>query len=96
MLVFSKRMTEPDLKLRLKALIIEALDLEGMSPGDIPDDEPLMTSGLGLDSIDALELVVRLEKEFGFKIKNSEEARQALANINSLAGFIESKTAAAN
>ncbi len=86
-------MREPDLKLRLKVLLIEALDLEDISPEEIPDGEPLMASGLGLDSIDALELVVRLEKEFGFKIKNSEEARQALVNIDSLAAFIESKMA---
>lgn len=86
-------MTDDAFKTQLKALIVEALNLEDIQPEDIADDMPLMASGLGLDSIDALELVVRLEKEYGLKIKNSEEARQALTDINSLAAFLESKRA---
>lgn len=77
-----------DLKTRLKALIIEALNLEDTEPQDLANDEPLMDSGLGLDSIDALELVVRVEKEFAIKIKNSEEARDALQSVDTLANFI--------
>ncbi|WP_309401001.1 phosphopantetheine-binding protein [Cerasicoccus maritimus] len=83
-----------ELKERLKNLIIDALQLEDVTPADLDDQEPLMDSGLGLDSIDALELVVRVEKEFGIKIKNSEEAREALGSINTLATFIESRQAA--
>ncbi|GHB90727.1 phosphopantetheine-binding protein [Cerasicoccus arenae] len=79
------------LKHRLKDLIIEALNLEDVAPEDLADDEALMDSGLGLDSIDALELVVRVEKEFSIKIKNSEEAREALGSINTLATFIQSR-----
>ncbi|WP_269537568.1 phosphopantetheine-binding protein [Cerasicoccus fimbriatus] len=80
-----------DLTDRLKTLIVDALQLDDVEPQELDNDEPLMDNGLGLDSIDALELVVRVEKEFGIKIKNSEEAREALASINSLAAFIQSR-----
>lgn len=73
---------------RLKQLIVETLRLEDIAPGDIPDDEPLIGGGLSLDSIDALELVVRLEKEFGIKIASSEEARHALASVAALAAYV--------
>lgn len=80
-----------DLTDRLKTLIVDALQLDDVEPQELDNDEPLMDNGLGLDSIDALELVVRVEKEFGIKIKNSEEAREALASINSLAAFIQAR-----
>jgi acyl carrier protein len=83
-----------DFKERLKTLIIEALCLEDVTPDDLADDTPLMDSGLGLDSVDALELVVSIEKEFSIKIKNSEEARGALRSIDSLAAFIRARQAA--
>jgi acyl carrier protein len=74
---------------RLKSLIVQTLKLDDVRPEDIPDDEPLIGSQrFGLDSIDALELVVKLEKEFGVKISSSEESRKALANVQSLAEFI--------
>ncbi len=73
---------------RLKSLIVDALKLEDITPQEIPDEEPLIGSGLNLDSIDALELVVRLEKEFGIKISNSEESRSALASVARLAEFV--------
>ena len=74
---------------RLKALIIETLKLDDLRPEDIPDDEPLFGSPrFGLDSIDALELVVRLEKDFGVKIASSEESRRALSSVAGLAAFI--------
>lgn len=80
-------MTDP-LLTQLKTLVVETLRLEDVTPADIPDDEPLIGGGLSLDSIDALELVVRLEKEFGLKIASSEESRVALASISSLAAYI--------
>lgn len=74
---------------RLKVLIIETLKLDDVRPEDIPDDEPLFGSPrFGLDSIDALELVLKLEKEFGIKIGSSEESRRALATVAGLAAFI--------
>jgi acyl carrier protein len=80
----------PDpLVVRLKTLIVQTLKLDDVRPDDIPDDEPLIGSQrFGLDSIDALELVVKLEKEFGVKISSSEESRKALASVQSLAEFI--------
>lgn len=82
----------PDaLKTHLKELIVRTLKLEGVTASDLADDEPLIGSGLNLDSIDALELVVTLEKEFGIKIASSEESRQALASIGHLAEFIRSR-----
>jgi acyl carrier protein len=84
-------MADP-LKQRLKVLIVRTLKLDGVMPADLPDDAPLFGAGLELDSIDALELVVALEKDFGIKIATSEESRSALATINRLADFIRAKT----
>lgn len=83
-------MTDP-LLAKLKILVVETLRLEDVAPADIPDDEPLIGGGLSLDSIDALELVVRLEKEFGIKIASSEESRTALASMSSLAAYIRER-----
>jgi acyl carrier protein len=79
------------LRSRLKILIVETLKLDDVKPEDIKDDEPLIGSGLSLDSIDALELVVSLEKEFGIKISSSEESRAALASVAQLADFIRAR-----
>ena len=80
------------LSLRLKNLIITTLKLDDIRPEDIPDDEPLIGSPrFGLDSIDALELVLALEKEFGVKIGSSEESRQALATVNTLAAYLRAR-----
>ena len=88
-------MSDP-LVLRLKQLIIATLKLEGVGPDDIPGDESLIGSPrLGLDSLDALELVLAVEKEFGVKIGNSEESRQALASVNTLAAFLRERVAVA-
>lgn len=77
--------------LKLKILIVETLRLEDITPAEIPDEEPLIGGGLSLDSIDALELVVRIEKEFGIKITSSEESRTALASVKTLAAFIRER-----
>lgn len=77
---------------RLKSLIIATLKLDDVRPEDIPDDEPLIGSPkLGLDSIDALELVLVLEKEFGVKIGSSEESRKALESVNALAEYLRAR-----
>lgn len=76
---------------RLKHLIVETLHLDNVNPAEIDETMPLIGSGLSLDSIDALELVVNIEKEFGIKIASAEESRQALASIGSLAAFIRSR-----
>ena len=78
----------------LKAKIIESLRLEDLKPEDIEDDAPLFGTGLGLDSIDALELVVMLEKNYGIVIKDIEEGRPAFRSVKTLAEFIEAKRSA--
>jgi Acyl carrier protein len=83
-----------DLKRKLKELLIERLKFEDMTPDDIPDDQPLFDGGLGLDSIDALEIVVMLETEFGIKIKNENSAREYFKSIATLADFVNQRTAA--
>lgn len=74
----------------LKQQIIEALNLEDMSPSDIIDDEPLFGSGLGLDSIDALELIVLLEKHYGIKLADPKEGKQIFRSINVMADYVAS------
>jgi len=83
-----------DVKDRLREVIIKTLRLETVKPEDIQDDTPLFGEGLGLDSIDALELVVALEKEFGIKITDDEVGPQVFQNIGTLAAFIVSKETA--
>ncbi|WP_462159883.1 phosphopantetheine-binding protein [Pseudoalteromonas sp. GB56] len=79
-----------DLKLELKKLIISSLDLEDVDVTDIDDAEPLFIDGLGLDSIDALELGLAIKKEFDVKIDaNSEQTKAHFASVNALAEFIE-------
>jgi len=80
-----------DLKRKLKELLIERLKFEDMTPDDIPDDEPLFAGGLGLDSIDALEIVVMLESEFGIKVKNETSARESFRSIATLADYVGAK-----
>jgi acyl carrier protein len=75
----------------LKRKIISALKLEDVNPDQIEDDAPLFGTGLGLDSIDALELVVMLENDYGIVIKDIETGRHAFASVNTLARFIETK-----
>ncbi len=78
-----------DLELRIRELIVDALNLEEVSPADIKVDEPLFGEGLGLDSIDALEIGVALRKEFGIKIEGpKEELKKHFANVRSLAAFV--------
>ena len=81
-----------DLRRKLKSLLIERLKFEDMTPEDIPDDQPLFAGGLGLDSIDALEIVVMLETEFGLKVKNESSAREHFRSIASLADFVAERT----
>lgn len=82
-----------DLRRKLKELLIERLKFEDMTPDDIPDEEPLFAGGLGLDSIDALEIVVMLESEFGIKVKNEGSARDSFKSIATLADFVSSRLA---
>lgn len=77
------------LKEELKKQIIEQLNLEGVTPADIKNDASLFGDGLGLDSIDALELIVLLEKFHQVKITNPEDGRKIFTSINTMADYIK-------
>jgi acyl carrier protein len=84
------RMSETELT--VKILIIEALKLEDITPAEIDSDEPLFGSGLGLDSIDALELGVAIRRQYGIKFETvNDEVKAHFANVRSLARFIDSQ-----
>jgi len=80
-----------DLVHELKGLIISTLDLKDLDPEQIGDQDPLFGEGLGLDSIDGLELVVSLEKNYGIRVSSSEESRAMLQSVAVLAAHIEAK-----
>ncbi len=84
-------MGETSLNGKVKQLIIDRLQLEGMTPEDIDDAAPLFGGGLGLDSIDALELVIGIEKTFGVRIQDEEVGAKAFASVNALVEFMRSK-----
>ncbi len=77
-----------ELILELKQKIIEALNLEEMTPEDIDADSPLFGEGLGLDSIDALELIVLMEKNYGIKLANPAEGKAIFKNIRTIAEYV--------
>ena len=73
----------------LKKQIIEALNLKHLKPDDIGDDQPLFVEGLGLDSIDVLELVLELERSFGVSITDETTGARVLRTVNTIAEFVE-------
>jgi acyl carrier protein len=77
------------LRAALKHLIIDTLKLEEITAEQIQDDAPLFREGLGLDSIDALELVVALEKHYSIIIENEDVGKQAFASVSALSRFIQ-------
>ena len=81
-----------DLVLELKKLIINTLKLEDVAPEDIEDGAPLFGEGLGLDSIDALELVVALEKTYQVFIPDSEVGKKVFRSVNALAEFVRQQS----
>ena len=79
------------IKDKLKAALIEELKLEDLTVDDIVDDAPLFGEGLGLDSLDAIELVVLVQRNFGLSMQDQDEARQAFASVNALTAYIEAR-----
>jgi len=76
------------LRLEIKELIVESLNLEDVEPASIADDQPLFGSGLELDSLDALQLAVAIEERFGVPITDEDLGREVFASVEALAGFI--------
>ena len=77
-----------ELKLQLKQQIIAALNLEDFTAEDIQDDAPLFGEGLGLDSIDALELIVLLDKQYGIKLADAKQGKEIFRSIDVMADYI--------
>ena len=81
-----------DIKVELKKLIIDSLALEEITPDDINDDEPLFNEGLGLDSIDALELGMAIKRKYNISLEsNKEENQKIFYSIDTLSNFVESR-----
>ncbi len=72
----------------VKQMIIDALRIEGMAPADIDTDAPLFGEGLGLDSIDALQLVVAMEKQFGVVVPDAATGTKVFQSVRTMAGYI--------
>ena len=83
------------LKTKLKELLVSGLRLQDTEPSAIADDQPIFVEGLGLDSIDALELVVLIEEHFGIAIPDEEVGKSAFASIDALATYISAEQARA-
>lgn len=73
---------------QLKEQIIKQLKLDNKSPNDIGDNDPLFVEGLGLDSIDALELIVLLQQEYHIKLNNAEQGQEVFRSVSTMADFI--------
>ncbi|MCQ2236203.1 MAG: phosphopantetheine-binding protein [Bacteroidales bacterium] len=86
-------MANPELINEVKEHIIDALHLEDITPADIENDAPLFGDGLGLDSIDALELIVMLEKKYGIRIANPADGKDVFKSVTSIAEFVSSHKA---
>jgi acyl carrier protein len=82
-------MTTNELTLEFKNHLITYLNLLDISIDDIKDDEPLFGGDLGLDSIDSVELIVLLDREYGIKIKNPADGRQILVDVKTIVAYIE-------
>jgi acyl carrier protein len=82
-------METAELKQQVKQQIIQFLNLTTVKVEDIKDDEPLFGEGLGLDSIDSIELIVLLSREYGITIQDPKEGRKILTDINTMVSYIE-------
>lgn len=85
-------MQRPDLKREIKQLLVAELNLTGRDPSSIEDDAPLFgTGGLGLDSLDALQIAMLVEEKFGVRVPEGDEARPIFRSVSSLSEFIDSQ-----
>ncbi|MEA3547618.1 MAG: phosphopantetheine-binding protein [Thermodesulfobacteriota bacterium] len=77
------------IKNKIKEILVNDLKIQGVQPSDISDTEPLFEDGLGLDSLDAVELVVLIQKHFDVQIADMEEGKKAFASVEALAAYIK-------
>ncbi|MCC6991780.1 MAG: acyl carrier protein [Acidobacteria bacterium] len=89
-------LNESELRQELKTLIVQTLRFEGLTIDRLADDTPLFGEGLGLDSVDALELVVALEKAYGITIRSHEVDKSVFTSVDSLGRFVARSLVAAN
>ena len=83
-----KEMELPEIRKKLKKLLVENLSLEDIKPEEIKDDEILFGEGLGLDSLDAVEIVVLLQRNFGLEVKDMKEGQKIFYSIDTLANYV--------
>ncbi len=77
---------------KLKSMLVDELSLDDIKPEEIKDDEVLFGAGLGLDSLDAVEIVVLLQRNFGVEVKDMEQGKELFYSIDTLANFIYDNT----
>jgi acyl carrier protein len=82
-------MESAQLRSKLKQLIVRELNLKGRDPSTIEDDAPLFGDGLGLDSLDALQLAISIDEQLGVRIPEGDEAREVFRSVRSIADYVE-------
>lgn len=84
----SRNLELEQIRVMLKELLVRSFNMEGFTPDQIGDDEVLFDGGLGLDSLDAVEIVVILQRHFGVEVKDAEKAHEIFRSVNTLASYI--------